>query len=172
MLEGRPAPEIPSIITWKNSEPLRLSDIRGKCVLLEFWGYWCGPCVHRMPKLFELHDKYHDQGLVIIGVHVDLDQENSDQRVDTVTKLDEQLIETRKSLWKDRDIPFAVALVAGNPTAFGDGIVGKASSPAAAAYGILSYPTQVLINRKGNVVRKFHPNEDGIKLLEKTLRER
>jgi thiol-disulfide isomerase/thioredoxin len=44
----------------------------GAIVVLEFFGYWCYPCVSRMPQVFELHDKYHDKGLTVIGVHVDL----------------------------------------------------------------------------------------------------
>ena len=43
--------------------------LRGQVVLLDFWGYWCGVCVHEMPALMKLHDEFKDKGLVIIGVH-------------------------------------------------------------------------------------------------------
>ncbi|HEY1785683.1 MAG TPA: TlpA disulfide reductase family protein, partial [Pirellulales bacterium] len=70
-LVGKPAPEIPEVVAWKNCGPIRLPDVRGKVVLLDFWGYWCGPCVGGMPQLFDLYDKHHDQGLEIIAIHED-----------------------------------------------------------------------------------------------------
>jgi thiol-disulfide isomerase/thioredoxin len=91
LLEGHPAPELQDVVAWKNTSPIKLADLRGKVVLLEFWGYWCGPCIETMPQLFALHDKYHDQGLEIIGVHVD-----ARDRIDTVAKLDEKLAEIKK----------------------------------------------------------------------------
>lgn len=178
-LEGQPAPEILGIVAWKNGEPVTLAALRGQCVLLEFWGYWCGPCVSRMPKLFELHDKYHEQGLVIIGVHVDVGEDEEDRvntatkaddRVNTALKLDDRLSDARKKLWGVRDIPFLVALTSGDRTDLENGRQRTARSPAAATYGIRSYPTQVLVDRGGKVVRtEFVPDDKGIKLLEKSL---
>jgi thiol-disulfide isomerase/thioredoxin len=168
---GQPAPEIPDVVAWKNSEPVKLADLRGKVVVLDFWGYWCGSCVVGMPRLFDAYDKYHDQGLEVIGVHVDLG-EDEEEAVDTVAKLDARLTETRESLWKGRDLPFPVALVVGRRTPFADGVVDKARSAASARFGIIFYPSQVLIDRRGNVVGKFFPNEEGIALLEKTLAEK
>jgi peroxiredoxin len=49
----------------------KLSDYRGKIVLLNFWATWCAPCRVEMPTLMALHDKYHTQGLEIIGVSMD-----------------------------------------------------------------------------------------------------
>lgn len=178
-LEGQPAPEIPGVVAWKNGGPVTLAALRGQCVLLEFWGYWCGPCVSRMPKLFELHDKYHDQGLVIIGVHVDSGEDEEDRvntatkaddRVNTALKLDDRLSDVRKKLWGGRDIPFLVALTSGDRTDLKNAQQRTARSPAAATYGIRSYPMQVLVDRGGKVVRTdFLPDDEGIKLLEKSL---
>lgn len=54
---------------WLNcSEPIDLKDLRGKVVLLDFWTYCCINCIHVMPDLKYLEDKYGDQ-LVVIGVH-------------------------------------------------------------------------------------------------------
>jgi thiol-disulfide isomerase/thioredoxin len=170
-LVGKPAPEIPDIVAWKNSEPIKLADLRGKVVVLDFWGYWCGPCVYRMPDLFDVYDKYHDQGLDVIGVHVDLG-EDEEEAVDTVARLDARLTETRQGLWKGRDLPFPVALVVGRRTPFADGVVDKARSAASARFGIIFYPWQILINRQGKIVGTFHPNAEGIALLEKTLAEK
>lgn len=48
----------------------RMSDYKGKIVLFDFWGTWCGPCIRMMPKLQALHEKYKDKGLHVVGVSV------------------------------------------------------------------------------------------------------
>jgi len=64
-----PAPELTND-TWLNVHaPLRLEDLRGKVVLLEMWTFGCINCRNVMPSLKDWHDKYADQGLVIIGNH-------------------------------------------------------------------------------------------------------
>ena len=45
-----------------------LSDLRGKVVLLNFWGTWCGPCKREIPDFVNLMNKYKKQGLEIVGV--------------------------------------------------------------------------------------------------------
>jgi len=54
-----------------NGQSLQLSTYRGKVVLLDFWATWCTPCREEIPHLVELQNKYHDQGLQIIGVSMD-----------------------------------------------------------------------------------------------------
>ncbi|MBM3771759.1 MAG: redoxin domain-containing protein [Acidimicrobiia bacterium] len=51
--------------------PVRLSDYKGKVVLLDFWATWCGPCKVEIPGFVELQDQYGKDGLQIIGVSVD-----------------------------------------------------------------------------------------------------
>ena len=48
----------------------RLSDYRGKVVLLDFWGVWCAPCVAEAPKLAAIYHKLHEKGFEVIGIHM------------------------------------------------------------------------------------------------------
>ncbi len=63
------APELPQNYTWFNIEkPLSLQQLRGKIVILDFWTYCCINCLHILPDLKYLEQKYKDS-LTIIGVH-------------------------------------------------------------------------------------------------------
>lgn len=55
--------------------PLRLSDYRGKVVLLDFWATWCTPCREEIPRFVEWQRKYGAQGLQVIGISMDDDSE-------------------------------------------------------------------------------------------------
>ena len=65
---GMPAPEI-SGQSWLNSQPLKLAELRGKVVLVEFWTFGCFNCRNVEPYVKAWHQKYADHGLVVIGVH-------------------------------------------------------------------------------------------------------
>jgi thiol-disulfide isomerase/thioredoxin len=54
-----------------DGKSVRLSDLRGKAVLLNFWATWCGPCKIETPWLVELQKQYGSQGLQVIGVAMD-----------------------------------------------------------------------------------------------------
>jgi thiol-disulfide isomerase/thioredoxin len=64
-----PAPEMTGIQNWINSPPLKIADLRGKVVLIDFWTYSCINCVRTLPYIKDWDAKYRDKGLVIIGVH-------------------------------------------------------------------------------------------------------
>jgi thiol-disulfide isomerase/thioredoxin len=51
--------------------PLRLSDYRGKVILLDFWATWCAPCQEEIPRFVEWQSKYQDRGLQVIGMSMD-----------------------------------------------------------------------------------------------------
>ncbi|MDH4088400.1 MAG: redoxin domain-containing protein [Nitrospira sp.] len=64
---GKPAPDITNP-TWLNSAPLRMADLRGKVVMVEFWTFGCYNCRNVEPYVKEWYRHYADQGLVVIGV--------------------------------------------------------------------------------------------------------
>ena len=55
--------------TWINSEPLKLKELRGRVVLVEFWTFGCYNCRNVLPFVNRWHERYHDKGLTIVGVH-------------------------------------------------------------------------------------------------------
>jgi len=166
VLAGQKAPELTDIAAWKNTEPLNLEDLKGNVVILDFWGYWCGPCVASMPAMMELHDTYHKQGLKIIAVHVDSD----DGKVVNAAALDQRIARVKKGLWKGRDLPFPIAITKVNKVPYGERVDGEAMNQITADYGVMYFPTGVLINREGEVVKNFsHHNPADLKLLEELI---
>ena len=67
--EGGGAPDF--VLTSLDGQEVRLSQFRGKVVILDFWATWCTPCKLELPHFIELYQEYKDQGLVIIGVSLD-----------------------------------------------------------------------------------------------------
>ena len=164
LLEGKPAPELDDFIDWKNGPPLKLAELRGKIVLLEFWGWWCGSCVERgIPELFKLQDEFQGKDLVIIGIHTPADE--SDE-IDSVAKLDDKLAQVRETIWKGRDIEFPVAMSRVKIGSYSPGEPTTAASKICFDYGVSAFPTTVLIDRAGKVVGRFDPSngEDRAKL--------
>ena len=66
---GNCAPEFAGTQEWINSEPLTMDGLLGKVVLIDFWTYTCVNCIRTLPYLQSWHQRYADDGLVIIGVH-------------------------------------------------------------------------------------------------------
>ena len=69
--KGSAAPEI--ALKTLNGEPVKLSALKGKVVLIDFWASWCAPCRESMPFLEKLSKSYKSQGLVVLGVNIDND---------------------------------------------------------------------------------------------------
>ena len=66
---GNCAPELAGTQEWINSPPLSMESLRGKVVLIDFWTYSCINCIRTIPFLQTWHERYADEGLVILGVH-------------------------------------------------------------------------------------------------------
>jgi thiol-disulfide isomerase/thioredoxin len=63
---------------WLNSKPLRLKDLRGKVVLIEFWAFDCVNCRRSVAWVHSVQERYRDRGLLVVGVHTpELPEERS-----------------------------------------------------------------------------------------------
>lgn len=60
-----------------SSAAFDLGQYQGKVVVLDFWASWCGPCRRSFPWLNEMHNKYQQDGLVVIGVNLDARQKDA-----------------------------------------------------------------------------------------------
>ncbi|MBN3864594.1 cytochrome c biogenesis protein DipZ [Pseudomonas frederiksbergensis] len=67
-IEGN-LPSLDGAVQWLNSPPLTAQALKGKVVLVDFWTYSCINCLRTLPYVKAWAEKYHDQGLVVIGVH-------------------------------------------------------------------------------------------------------
>ena len=65
------APRAILVLKDASGERVRLSDYRGKVVVLNFWATWCGPCLDEMPMLVEMEKEYGSRGVVFVGASLD-----------------------------------------------------------------------------------------------------
>ncbi len=72
--KGHDAPDF--VLTDLQGKTLKLSDLRGKAVVLNFWATWCPPCKAEIPLFVELQKRYGAQGLQIVGVSMDDGDQN------------------------------------------------------------------------------------------------
>jgi peroxiredoxin len=124
----RPAPEVR--FAPLSGETFSTSDLRGKVVLVNFWGSYCGPCIKEMPKIVETYHKFAPRGYETIAVAV---RRDSPERVEQFAA--------------SRALPFKVALDRSGDLAreFGN---------------VRVTPTSFLIDRKGRVLRRYVGEHD------------
>jgi WD40 repeat protein/beta-lactamase regulating signal transducer with metallopeptidase domain len=122
-LIGKPAPEFREIKAWAGGPPVRLADLRGKFVLLHFWG---AQSEYQMATLMALYEKFADQGLAIIIV----------QRDRGVTSVkDWQARAPLGEEWGGRALPFRIGLDGGGPTPI-EGTEANGPGATHAAFGV------------------------------------
>jgi len=104
--ETERAPEFRNGGVWINSNPLTLKSLRGKVVLVDFWAFDCVPCIEALPHIKALYSKYHDNGLVIIGVHTPRtdDERNPTKLREAVKRMDIRypvVSDNPQKIWSD-----------------------------------------------------------------------
>jgi thiol-disulfide isomerase/thioredoxin len=71
-----PAPDF--TLKSRSGENIKLSELRGEVVMINFWASWCAPCRQEMPLLEELYKKYSDLGFTLLAVNVEEDSSKAD----------------------------------------------------------------------------------------------
>jgi len=66
---GHEAPDFE--LATPNGEKVKLSSLRGKYVLVDFWASWCGPCRKEIPNIKKVYSEFKDRGLEVVGVSID-----------------------------------------------------------------------------------------------------
>ena len=110
---------------------ISLNDIKGKVTIIDFWAAWCGPCRRENPNVVNIYNKYHADGLEIIGVSLDGRPKQGNAKQDWI-----RAIEQDKLPWHQ------VSNLAG----FRDGI--------ARSYNVRAIPATFILNDKGVIVAK------------------
>jgi peroxiredoxin len=120
---GNPAPEIS--LPGPDGGEIKLSSLRGKVVLIDFWASWCGPCRRENPEVVRIYNRFRDKGFEVFGVSLDRDR---DAWLNAIAK--DGLVWTQVS-----DLKYW-------------------QSQAAQLYGVKSIPHTVLIDQEGKIIMR------------------
>ena len=137
------APDFISGGEWFNSNPLTISSLKGKVVLVDFWTYTCINCQRTLPYLKGWYEKYKDDGLVIVGVHTpEFEFEKNAENVEEAIK----------------DFELKYPIVQDNNYATWN------------AYSNRYWPAKYLVDKDG-FIRYFHFGEGDYDLTEKAIQD-
>jgi thiol-disulfide isomerase/thioredoxin len=152
------AAALPELVAaqWIDQSPVKLSELRGQVVLLDFWAPWCGPCRYTFPRLQRWHEAYKDKGLVILGLT------NYFGNIDGRRATPGEELAYLRTFKKQQRLPY--------------GFLVADSSVNDRNYGVFSIPMSFLIDRRGNVrfiaMGASEPEITGLgKMIEKVMAE-
>lgn len=74
---GKPAADFS--LSDASQKTIKLGELRGKVVLIDFWASWCEPCLRELPELEKLHKQLASRGVVVIGINIDRERKNADE---------------------------------------------------------------------------------------------
>ncbi len=134
-LEGKPAPKLD--VQWRPGQETNWEKLRGKVVVLDFWGTWCGPCVAGMPELMEIAKKFQDKPVAWLSIHT--------SNLKDFDEFDREVAKCEERDWNKKKLPFTAAL--DRPVA-GSKYAGQTSE----RYGVAAWPTLIVVDRQGQVV--------------------
>ncbi|MFN9705783.1 MAG: TlpA family protein disulfide reductase, partial [Planctomycetota bacterium] len=140
---GQEAPDF--AMTTRDGKSIKLSDFRGKVVVLDFWATWCGPCVAAMPHAQEIADHYKAQDVVVLASCTSDDRAKFEAWVDRRTQ-------------EFPDVVFAFDPLEKSPE--------RASRK---LYGVSGIPQQFVIDKAGKVVAEVGGYQKGEVLLDAAL---